>query len=582
MEQLVRLEINGEDKTKNSSNHAISREVNRFYDIATFLLCEKPKTFDTVSLTAGSINFEGFIYTVDKVDAGRYSVECRTVGGLLTEPFFSATEHTVDPVKTSHDLCDYYADRFGVPISNTAVNLDFGGDYERTGTPLQALETIANVTGAEFWWDGSKIVISPNKPVPQQAKEIPARDIFEFIPEFNTIENEGIGTLIVGSSSHISSVTTSNKCDVEIGECSSTVKIYIVPHDSFSGANGIHSINPIIEDLKYSEIVNNEISIQLKAEIKEIGKITVDGIEVNDYTYKYDTVVFSSLVRGRVTINYLGYGYTGELETFMFGGEKRYRYDIVYAGCEVLSEDGAIACSGNIDSSSTRNCDCATVITPSKMNYFTGFMFRTIGCVPHITFTDGHITYPGHVETEVENVAYIDIGYLSAYDGSPTEEARRHFLRQMPVTVSEVKSKGVDIPYTVDGQYILFDKYYPDVLIAYTTAGHKHTVNFKSAVRGDLTMIVNGCEYRIGGEDDLNPNATEGDRVAVDIVGELGCNIHDAVNRPVAVTDPNGAISTLYVDSLGFVYIDNAIKGTYFFDTNTIIPNSWVKMFVSC
>jgi hypothetical protein len=589
MTQLFKISIDGVDKTKHVHNTSISRTINRFYDVATFTIDYRPDTMDIVKIESGIGVFDGFIYSCnrtgnygehDKKYDIQYRVECRTQGAFLTEPFVPSTEIAIDPAKTSHALCAYYANTFGIPIVITAIDLYFGGNYERTGTPLQALATIAAVTGAEYWWDGTSIRIEPNKPITSPGIEMKPTDVFNYIPNHDTIHNEGIGTIIVGAVTGSSTITTSIKCAHEVDPCSDRVVLRIVPHDTFDSAKGIAGITEIKDDLAYSQLVSSVQSITVDAQINKIHSITVDGARVSDYEFLYDTVTFSSPVRGRVNISYNALGYAGTIEEFMVEDERRYRIDVHYGDCDTYSADGVLSCNGD-NRDGEKECGCSWIMTPKKMNYFAGFTFKSIGCIPTIYFTDGIHNYSGNVVTASISIARVDDAILSAYTGAPSEDHRRYKLRNTPVSIEEVKSLGIDVSYTQSGDYVLFDKHYESVKIGYTTAGHSHTVKFTHAVRADLTMVVNECEYEIGGENSLDSGSvpcTAGQRVPVDIVNELGCGINAARGRTVIVTDPNGIPVTKTVSSIGFIYIHNVIAGVYNINTSSIISNSWIKM----
>jgi len=157
IEQIFRVTVNGDVITHKVSGCSISEQMQRIYNTASFESEDNLPTKSIIKIELGDKVFDGFIYNSTKNGNNKYSIECRTFGGYMTTPFIADDTSIVIPVKTSHELCAYYSAEYGIPIIITAIDLNFGGDYEQDGTPLSALVSVANTTGADYWFDGTSI-----------------------------------------------------------------------------------------------------------------------------------------------------------------------------------------------------------------------------------------------------------------------------------------------------------------------------------------------------------------------------------------------------------------------------------------
>ena len=275
IEQIFRVTVNSEVITHKVSVCSISEQMQRIYNTASFESEDNIIAESIIKIELGDKVFDGFIYSSTKNGNNKYSIECRTFGGYMTTPFIADDTSIVIPVKTSHELCAYYAAEYGIPIIITAIDLDFGGDYEQKGTPLSALVAVANTTGADYWFDGTSIRIEPAKWIEEQGEEILSTEIFDYIPFAKTIEQRGVGTVVVGASDSVSSTDTnktiSMSCSSEIDGCNAKATIRVIPHSAYQYSKGLSGIVPVNTPLDYVGMLSMQSYLTLKADIVSIN-----------------------------------------------------------------------------------------------------------------------------------------------------------------------------------------------------------------------------------------------------------------------------------------------------------------------
>ncbi|WP_297525115.1 hypothetical protein [Sulfurovum sp.] len=584
MIQVFNISINGNDITEFVPSVDISMSVGRLYNVATFTSGIYLKPESDVMINFADELFEGFVYSVTKEDPGKFKIECRSMTAKMTTPYSSNGDYAVEEARTSYDLCALYAARYGIPIVNTSEDLDFGGDYERKGTVLSSLTTIANVTGSEIWFDGTSIRIEPNKAIADNGEELDRDEIYGFVPMNETVMNAGIGTVIVGAVSHSGSITTEVSCRVNVDKCSGETMARIVPHDSFDSATGIE-LAEVRTPMIYNKVISPSMSLKLEADIAEISLVMVDGVEITDYDFKYDTVYFSSEKRGIVGIEYIGFGYSGYANIRRVAGVRYAEFDIVYGGCETYYYQEKMECSNGKEASDTYTmCGGTFVAMPKTANYAKGFHFYTLGDSPNITFYSDTQIIKGSVSSTAQSLPWVEPGVISVeVDGTA-----KHKLRFFPNSINEVRSKGIDITShtALDGQFIVFDKPYYGVVISYNTSGYSHYVKFQDYPESNIKMMVSGagdgqCEFSLDGYDLDSTRATEcveGVTVPINMIDELGVSAVDAVNKDVRVLDPTGTVLNLRTDSFGILKIPNVVFGAYDIDTGNIKPNSKMRL----
>ena len=309
MTQKFKLEVGGVDITDMVSGASISEKMNSIYNTASFV-CDDiiiPKSI--IKIEMGDNVFDGFIYSSIKNEKNKYNIVCRTFGGYLTTPFISSATKTIIPKTTSHTLCAYYATLYGVPITITAIDLDFGGDYEQNGTPLEALVSIANATGADYWFDGTSIRIEPAKWIESHGEEVSKLDIFDYVPFGKTIENRGVGTIIVGNKSTSTDKTITPSCSSKVNGCTAQVMLRVIPHDSYKDSDGLTNIKEVKTPMTYKGVISASSYLSLEADIVSISSVKINNAEVADYSFVNNTIIFSTAKRGMAQVKYTGYGY---------------------------------------------------------------------------------------------------------------------------------------------------------------------------------------------------------------------------------------------------------------------------------
>ncbi len=576
MTQLFKVLVNGLDKTENISGMGLSKQINRMYDVSTFACETELPAESDVEIFIADKTFSMFVFSSLKNGRGKYNIECRSYSAKLTEPYFSSSDYVIEDATTAYDLCAKYETDHGITITNNSLDLNFGGNYERRGTVLAALTTIANVTGSEFWHDDTGIVISPNKEITEPGTPLIKSDIFDFVPFFNTIENKGVKVITVGVVSQSTSVTTAIKCSAKVDECTGETMVRVVPHSSYLEAYGI-SLDPVRTRLVKVGVVGTITELMLDADISEILSVNINGALVTDYTFKYDTIAFDTPKRGIMSIEYYGWGYRGYANIQNIDNSRYAQFDVFYGGCDAYQFQSKLDCNGS--NSSISECLGTTVIMPNNKNYPVGFSFQTMGDMPSFQFyTDIQIIHV-NVVTTVQAFQWVEKATLSTeLDGTV-----KFLLRFTPASLTEVRSKGTDITShaSLDGRYLILDKEYPGVLISYEVTGKNHYVKFTDQI-GEVTMLLNGeCPYQLEGTDYDSTNSTiciEGASVAINMVEELAVSPNEAANKLVTVTAPDGTVEDMHTDSFGVLHLDDVAFGTYKIVTTNIKPGSRMSL----
>ncbi len=591
MTQIFRVKINDVKVEVASAN--ISSTLNQIYNTATFSIEKFIPPNSTVSIEYGDKIFEGFVYKCDRSNNLLYSVECRTAGGLLTSPFHFEHTQTIDPATTSQELFAYYSSEFGVPIISTAIDLSFGGDYERKGTPLQAIVTLANVTGAEFWWDGSAIRIEPAKYIEESGTEILPKDIFNFVPVSKGIDQKGIGSVIVGQTNeNLEVISTSIKCSASVDGCSTIATILTSPHDSFTGAENIE-LREVDLKMDFEQIVASTLSLAVDAHIVSIAMVKVDGVLVTDYSFLYDTILFTAPKAGKIKVQYTGHARVGYAKVKADENDRYTNFNIYYGECEMLAFSTTLSCDGNGggdgdddsipdggggDGISRGYCGDTYVTMPANPNYASGFVFYMVGGDQNLAFyTDTErLNYMPTIVTAP--IPQIEKGVLND-NGDGTFSAT---LKQVPDSVTGMTANGEYISGYWVGDTVTFDEHYHGVLIAYEIEGTTAQVKFDNMFNESVKMMVsdeNGeCEYSLEGynANKVETNSCEiGIDVKVNVLANLeGVTIMDASGKTVYITPPVGSEISRTVDSQGNFVIANTMEGTYTIDMKNIKKNS--------
>ncbi len=584
MTQLFNISIDGVDVTSENNGCSISEEMNRMYDVAAFTLDYEPELELDVVIHYGTKTFNGFVFSCGKTGKNSWRVEVRTQGAKLTEPYSAHTE-TFDAATTSHALCDLYASQSGMPINNTAGNLTFGGSYERKGTMLSALTNIANVTGAEFWDDGSSIQIQPNKAITEDGVEVSPGDIFDFVESNRTIYNRGVGFITVrNGGSEANDIIAKNNIYAEIDECTGEIFVYPSPNGTMEHTKGVSPLTPVSKSRTETSSVLDETVITLDGAVKSISSVTLNGTPVSDYHFVsgYNVVYFNTLKRGMISISYVAYAQRGFVNISQTKSGRFVSLDMFYLD-QVLKFQGFLSedCSNNTASDGDMTC-----IAPSEMIYPKGFDLYTIGGDPEFTFYDKN-------KRIIRPVSSSNTNYISIENASLEEDGGTYrYATQYPIgTARGAKSAGTSIPYTteVDGEtyYFKFTQYYPKIEVSYETPAKKHHIKFSNIHNGEISMMVQNrntgdfCEYDLEGidYDDLRTIPCElGQNVPVDVAGLLGMEATEVSGKTMSYVAPNNSSGSTSADSFGSANIYVFMDGDYVIDSSSVKPRTTITL----
>lgn len=600
--QTFIVSLGAENKTVKVDQCRISEMVNRFYDVATFTLDYEPPLETAVTIVFGDRTFTGSIYATTKVNKGTYSIECRTGGAKLTEPN-SPYEETYDQATTSHDLCAEYATKTGLTITNTAYNLDFGGSYQRTGTMLNALTNIANVTGAEFWdnWDG--IIIAPNKAIDSYGTQIKDEEIIDFAITKDTVYNKGVGSIIVRNGGSLSNdIISINGLYAEIDECTAETFIYPNPYGVIESTSGLSPLIPIIQDRSETQSILDVDTLRLNAPISSITNVMLNGIEITDFNFVADhnVIYFNSLKRGTLTVNYMAKGYRGyaNISTTPLG--RFITFDVYYLD-QILSFQSFLSEDCSTLGSTDGDMTC---IMPREVYYHKGIEFWTIGGSPEFAIysnsieldqsqilVDGDTLVPPIVSVAFQYVSVEDVT-LEPKDGGGYRYRTRYAVDALN---RYARSAGTDVSFTIvhdtadgaDDWYFEFTQYYPALVVSYETPSMKHNLRFDNIDGVMITLVVRNtntdqvCEYEldgINGDDMYSIPCLLDQFVPVDVASALGVEVSQASGKSIPYQNPNHAESNVTVDAFGVVKIWVDMDGAYVIDTSTIKNRTTVTL----
>lgn len=567
MTQLFQLTI--DSVATEIAKCTISEEMNRMYDVATFTMTTEPQHELDVIINYGSKTFNGFVYSTKKISKDLFQVECRTGGAKLTEPYSAYTEG-FDDATTSHELCALYATDSGISITNTAGNLDFGGSYERTGTMLSALQNIANVTGAEYWDDGSGIQIQPNKAITTEGTEIDPQDIFDFVQTKSSVYNKGVGFITIrNGGSETNDIISNNKIYGEIDECTGEIFIYTNPYGAVEHTVGLSPLTAILIDRTETNSMIDDDIVTLDGAIDSITSITLNGVNVTDYNFEqgHNVIYFSTLQRGTLTVTYTAKAYRGYVNITAVPIGRFITFDIFYLD-QIVKFEGLLSpdCSSTLATDGDMVC-----IVPNEMNYNQGFNVWTIGGDPEILFYDKSDQIFRRVVSTNDSYIAVENATLEA-----TVSGYRYETRYPIDTALDAQSFGEDISYTtsVDGDdhYFEFTEYYPSIQVSYETDAEKHYVQFTEIPNGEITMLIRNnntgeiCSYQL----DYKIPCELNQYITVHIASELGIPVADAAGEVLSYTKPSLATSNVTVDNFGNVKIYVTQDGDYVIDTDDL------------
>ncbi len=591
MTQLFTVHLDGVDITDRVVDCSISEELQRFYNTISFTLEEAEDIIlDTeVIIVYGDKTITGFIYSSVKSTRKLFMITARTSGSKLTEPYTpSATK--VETALTSHELSALYSAEIGVPISHTAGDLDFGGSYERTGTELEALTTIANITGALYYHKGDTIYIEPNVGITDSGIIVADSEVMDFIPIARSVYNKGIGYIIVRNGGMLSAdIISENQIYVEIEECEGSVVIFPNPYGVVELSSGLGSSTPANVIMSEEIDVTEEDVIRLKGAIHSITSVKLNGTIISSYNFEvgHNVLFFTNRQIGTLTIDYVAEAYRSTCNISQTPMGRFFYLDLFYLDQELkyqgfLMTEDECSIVGDTDGS-------MTVIVPSPMNYVVGYSFWTIGGNPSFRFYNRATEITRTVTAEAGDYIGRENLSLDVHDGGGYISTTSYEISTVTSVTSGGVSgtkQGVSISYNlidVDGeQRVHFDDYYPAVEIVYTASAQRWGVQFaliEDSV-GDIRMVViNNDTYRAFEYDltETDPCLLNQDYY-IDIAGSLGVELFEVVGSAVTYTSPSGGITATSVGSDGRATIGVTTDGEYVIDTKNILPRSTVTL----
>lgn len=578
MTQLFNISVGGIDVTLRQSACNISEEMNRVYDVATFVLDAQTETIldQPVVINYGSKTFTGFVYMTGKTGKNAVSVTCRTNTAKLTEPY-SPSEEAVDEASTSHALCALYSEKTGVPIVNLAADLDFGGSYERSGTMLAALTNIAAVTGAKLYDDNGTLTIAPNKAIDSEGVEIPEGDIFDFVADSKSVYNNGVGSITVQNGGSVETdIISTNNIYAEVDECSGELFVYTNPAGPIEESSGVSPFSAVVLERKEEYTLLDDDIVPLNAAIESIKSITLNGVSISNHNFEqgHNVLYFTTLMRGTLEVVYRAYAYKGYANIKQTPLGRFISFDLYYLD-QILRFQGFLSAT----CANTMTDGDMTCITPSQMRYDAGFVMYTIGGVPDFTFYDKNVVIFKTVVSTPED-------YISVENATLEETATGYRVKtRYPVdTALGAISSHAAVSYTIsnDGEdyYFEFSSYYPDLLISYETAATKHTVQFAKITNGLVSMVVKNentdqvCEYAITADIPCELNQS----IYVDCAGQLSLEVTEIAGASLPVLDPNSTTLSVTVDVFGFVAVPVTVNGDYVINTGTLKDKTTITL----
>lgn len=573
MNQVFRIEIDGVDVTDyHTGTASISRAVGRFYNTAKFIITDENiannSMLKDMQIFYGDSVFSGFIFSISKNSKLEYEFLCRTYGAKLTEPF-SPNASVIENAALASELCSIYANDINYPISYNLVDLDFSGNYSREGTKISALTNIANVLGADYYDNGSGIIIEANKPVGDEDVSISVYDYFDFAKVGKNVLTNGVGEITISTADVVSKdIVSNNSITLDIFD-DLTARVYTNPKGLVTDYKGL-DIEQVTSSIEMNETVSvsSDYSIELKAPIKSVQVVKLNGIEITDYNFQdgHNVLYFNTPKRGVIDVSYTGYYQRANVHALLTPLGYFYAVDLYYLDQE-LSGEGIIKYLSNAVTVGEM-----TIFTPTTMNIARGYDIWVYGGVPRVElYANGDKFYQLDAYEEVPHIQTIDVTLEPDGLGGYTFR-----IPHKNPTVELVQSYGKDISYTtstLDGYVTLkFSQYYAKIKCTYTVDTRKFTIP-PTFVDGDIIMrVVNlnddrFMEFTIENIDwnDLSTfPCMLNQMIPINVAQELNLDVNYVAGIQLTVTHPDGkTISQPTVDVNGYLKIFVTENGDY-------------------
>jgi hypothetical protein len=593
IEKKYGITIEGESVTKYTSNLHLSMSTQRLYHVATFQFDgSNPDEYigrDVYIEYDGNYLFSGIVYSVSKTGRG-YSIECRSVSALLSEPY-STHDETEDEATTSHELCELYSHLTGVNIVNRCVDLDFGGSYYRSGTFVTALTNIANVTGADYYFeDGTGVIIEPAKAIDNDGIELEDDEYFDLITTSRSVYNKGVGYITIQNGGSIdSSILSENRIHVEVDECTGHTEVYTNPFAPVEYTNGIsisESQSLKVRTETYSMLDNQTVT--LDGAIHSVKAVTLNGETVTpssyDFVQGHNVLIFPEGLRGTLDVVYTAMYYKARPRIEFTPIGRFMSFDIYYLDQVILFQGFLTSDCGNDnesgDSGQIGNDERMRCIVPSDLVYPAGFDVWTIGGDPEFKFYNKGNSITLSVSSAPTDYISVETAILE-----PVGDGRYRYDPQYVIKDDlAATSAGQVLNYTIetigDIDYFYFNDYYPLVKVSYSTPAIRHHIQGANIPQGEISMAILNrdtgsiCwEGDISGVDwdDINAIPCEYPaQVPVDLGKELGVPIADIKGHSLIVTDGAGNSASYTINDMGFIYVNVDHDDTYNINTKPI------------
>jgi hypothetical protein len=579
--QTLTIDINGTNQSNKIISGTLSKRINRAYDVMNVVLSYKPNIKDSIYANIGNYPFTGFVHKVTQNNKDSYNVECRSNIARLTEPFVSANTVT-ENATTSTELWDLYHSKYGILIQSSETDLNFGANFKREGTPIQAIESICNVTKSMFYERNSTLIIEPFTNVPYEGTMFFDDEIYDFISLNDEVSNNVVSKVIINDTATKSS--TSARVDEEILD-DKTIILYpsnnkilretkhLLPN--FTGYN----YYPV---LKYSSVLKTSF-IELKTAVKSIEYVKVDGIA---HKYNNDSgsniIDFEEEVRGVIEVAYVGYAFKTSLQTYSVDDKRAYQYDVKIGDAWDYRQ-------GLLNSSCCVKLSDNMIIIPNILNYELGFEIYSVAPFNYEYRLNGKLTALNTVESRFL--------YTVTQNMQIEEGGTLHFNYPISEVVG-VKHQGNIISSTLgtdtNGNAVITvagnaSDYVDGLEVTYTFNSYKYAISSPHQ-NGDVTMkISNGTDSSILNLkginwDDINdiPHKYPA-RIPIDIASELNLPIHKVRGQTVDIVASDGTITeSIIVNKFGYVYATIPAQGKYDVIVTSILPLAKMTINAQC
>ena len=548
----------------------LSKSINRFYDILTF---RSKKLFPTDSNVTLNEQFKGYIHSVQKTDAGYYDYTCRSVTAKIGEPFIPFATSEIEPVSSRLALFDFYSNKYGVNIDAKVVDINFVSNFVRSGTPLNAIDSVCGLTKCEYWCDFDKIVIEPkSKPAQKRVKSFNEDMIYRFKPFYDEVVGTRCNVCYIGEDEESVSdyFTTLTKCTIEVDDCTKIATIKPVPYDVVESVEGLKSYDHKNIQASFYNVLTDEESIEVNAEIKEVQEVTLNGYPFDAYKVRNNLIIFNNPISGIVNIKYLAKVIQGEVaqQHFVIDGKNITYYDIKVNKGKLAHKNGTLSCTkyrGDGDKFDTIFCDETKVLIPRDLKFFGSISFYTIGSkTPTVYATDGlkQIFINDTVE-DIPSFAMIMNPILNKLEDSDKWGVIVDDANEIKKVLSY--NEPLEFDFDSETKQLTVNEHYENVKVCYRTEAKKHTITITPIPPKSFKLHIGKCEYMVYSNGSDISDCDEGTDIVVDIPSYLGTIPHLAIGENVTI---NGVVDT--VDDCGTVTIPNAKKGKYKIDTSNI------------